>query len=86
MSDFMKQCVEVYLKCAQKDASSLHRVDTPFLDESLDWDCVTTLADEPCCGALADDCSKVVMKVLYGARMARPDVLRACTALGSDVS
>ena len=70
---------------AGKNEGCFKNVSTPFLDESLDLDCVTGGPDEPT-GELSDDCSKIVMKCLYGARMARPDLLRACTALASNVS
>ena len=37
-------------------------------------------------GQLSADASKVLMKVLYAARMARPDLLRAVCALASEVT
>ena len=73
MSDFMAQCVESYLTLAGEPATCVSKVSTPFLDESTAW----CPPEGPPTGALAPIALKVVMKVLYAARVARPDLLRA---------
>ncbi len=69
---FMKACVEEYLRLSERPSSSLSKVSTPFLDESTAW----APPDGPATGRLADCALRVLMKVLDGARMARPDLLR----------
>ena len=77
MSDFMKQCVDSYLALAEKDPKSLKSAATPFLDEQ---------EDEVGTGHLQSIACKVLMKILYGARMARPDLLKAVSYLASRVT
>ena len=71
MSSFVEQCVTSYLELANRDRGSLRDVPTPFLDESCAWE---PPEGEPT-GALAHIALKIVMKILYVARMARPDIL-----------
>ena len=85
MEEFFGQCLDVYCKLTKKPSTIFKRVTTPFIDESLDWDCVNNPVMEEC-GELSANCSKIIMKVLYGARMCRPDLIRACTALASNVT
>ena len=82
MSGFFRQCVERYCELAKKKPGTLHKVCTPFIDEdTADKD---VSLDEA--GVLKDQASKVLMKILYGARMARYDLLRPVAALASQVS
>ena len=77
MSSFVEQCVSSYLELAGHDRESLRDVPTPFLDES-------TACEPPegaPTGALAHVGLKVLMKILYVAHMARPDLLRATCML-----
>ena len=82
MSDFMAQCVESYLTLAGKPAMCLSKVATPFLDESTAW----CPPEGPPTGALAPIALKVLMKVLYAARVARPDLLRATCMMARRVT
>ena len=80
---FTKSCVERYLELSKdKRNAKLSKVDTPFLD----------VEDEPFDpenspkGVLAPIASKVLMKVLYAARMARWDLLKPVGSLASRVT
>ncbi len=70
VSDFMAQCVESYVTLAGKPATCLSKVATPFFDESTAW----CPPEGPPTRALAPIALKVLMKVLYAARVARPDL------------
>ena len=64
------------------DCSKMKPVPTPFLDE-------TQIPEEDHTqvkGKLAESASRVLMKVLYCARMARYDLLRATCGLAAQVT
>eukprot|EP00972_Heterocapsa_arctica_P112535 16432357-Heterocapsa_arctica.AAC.1 len=71
MRPFMEQCVESYLVLAKKEKSDLRPASTPFLDEAK------LQEDDYKPGILQYIGCKVLMKILYGARLARFDLLRA---------
>ena len=84
MRDFMQSCCDRYLELANgagAKMAALKKASTPFLQED-------NLTDDDYLlpGVLSSDASKVLMKVLYAARMARPDLLRAVGGLASEVS
>ena len=81
MSDFVGQCVDRYCELAKVDRKKLRDVPTPFVDEGSFAD-----KDDQSEGALKPIASKVLMKILYAARMARYDVLRAVCSLASLVT
>ena len=98
MRSFMEQCIDRYRElCGTKYKASLRHVDTPFLDESRpefdanpDRPAVNALLGHPNTGApaltsgvLGDCAAAVLMKVLYGARMGRYDLIRPVQALAS---
>ena len=70
----------------------MRTVETPFLDESKSEfdenpevkEDGTTVETKP--GVLGDIACAVLMKVLYGARMARYDLIRAVAALASRIA
>ena len=78
----MVQCVEAYLTLAGKPVTCLSKVATPFLDESTAW----CPPEGPPTGALAPIALKVLMKVLYAARVARPDLLSATCMMARRVT
>ena len=96
MRAFMEQCVQRYKDlCGSKYKASLRYADTPFLDESRsEFD---TNPDDPQVnkilghpqdgivgpkpGVLGDCAAAVLMKILYGARMGRYDLIRPVQAL-----
>lgn len=79
MSDFMSSCVERYLELAGKTASSLRQVDTPFIE-------ITQEGPDRPTGALQPIAARVLMKILYGARMARYDLLRPTCYLATRIT
>ena len=79
-SNFLAACVDKYCQLAGIKATSLRQVDTPFLDESL------KMPKEEPNGKLKSIASKVLMKVLYAARMGRFDLLRPCNHLARYVT
>ena len=82
MEQFMVQCVETYLTAANKTRDSFKYVATPFLDE----DRLIEADNAVNTGALQPIASRVLMKVLYGARMARFDLLKAVANLAKNVT
>eukprot|EP00972_Heterocapsa_arctica_P012949 1902647-Heterocapsa_arctica.AAC.2 len=71
MRPFMEQCVESYIVLAKKEKSDLRPALTPFLDEAK------LEEDDYMPGILQDIACNVLMKILYGACLARFDLLRA---------
>ena len=82
MRPFFEQCVDSYLTLIKKGISTLKPAKAPFLDE-------TKVEDSPIEskeGLLAPIACKVLMEILYGARLARFDLLRPIAALASKVT
>jgi hypothetical protein len=83
MSGFFKSCVESYLQLAGSHAKPLRKVDTPFCAE----ECSTRKGEaEEAGGELAPIAARVLMKVLYGARMCRYDLLRVTCRLATRIT
>ncbi|CAE8612441.1 unnamed protein product [Polarella glacialis] len=80
MHDFLEQCVSHYKKVCGEDVV-LKKASTPFLDEDK-----LPEEDDNEPGKLADAACSVLMKVLYGARLARFDLLKAVAGLASKVT
>ena len=76
------QCVDAYKSLAGPDAKPMQKVSTPFLDESTAW---TPPEGEPT-RILRNVALKILMKILYASRMARPDILRATCMLARRVA
>ena len=70
MSDFFKSCVTKYLELAKLEESKLKVVETPFLEELSEEENAPQ-------GDLKPIASRILMKILYGARVCRYDLLRA---------
>jgi hypothetical protein len=81
MESFLVQCIEKYLSMANKDKSTMKFAATPFLDEDR-----LSEKDETDKGALQPIASSILMKVLYAARMARFDLLKAVSNLAKKVT
>ena len=77
MKDFLEQCIEKYQKLSESKVT-LRKVDTPFIDESKDFE---DTFDEKNPGKLKGIASAILMKCLYAARVARFDLLGPITAL-----
>ncbi|CAE8593142.1 unnamed protein product, partial [Polarella glacialis] len=78
--DFLEQCVSHCKKVCGEDVV-LKKASTPFLDEDK-----LPEEDDNEPGKLADAACSVLMKVLYGARLARFDLLKAVAGLASKVT
>ena len=80
MGSYAQQVVELYAELADIDKDSLKAVPTPCLSESaiVDDDLVT--------GIMQPHASKVLMKALWLARLARPDIYFIVTRLASFVT
>ena len=83
MSDFLKSFVDAYCELAKVNVSSLSKVSTPFIGSKVARPVVNE--EEPK-GRLQTIAAKVLMKILFAARMARYDLLRATQSLASRVS
>ena len=74
--------MDSYLTLTKKDISTLKPAKTPFLDETK----IENSPSESKEGLLAPIACKVLMKILYGARLARFDLLRPIAALASKIT
>ena len=83
MKNFLESCVEAYCTLAKVDKTSLKRVSTPFIDRKI---AKPVESEKEPVGRLQPIASKVLMKILFAARMARYDLLRATQALASRVT
>ena len=83
MEPFLKSCVDRYVTLAARDAKPLKQASTPFYEERI----AGPIADEKeTKGVLAPIAARVLMKVLFAARMARFDLLRAVQGLAARVT
>jgi hypothetical protein len=82
---FLEQCVARYLELAGPNAPALARAETPFIDIATKK---AIAEDEPekHKGVLAPIASKVLMKILYAARVHRFDLLRPVCWLATKVT
>ena len=69
MRPFFEQCVESFSTLTKKIAGTLKLAKTPFLGESQ----VESMTNDSKDGLLAPIACKVLMEILYGARLARFD-------------
>ena len=76
-----KKCVEKYLELSGMKESDLKVVGTPCLDDHQistdEWETK---------GALSAVCSRIVLKILFFARISRPDLLCSVDTLARDVT
>eukprot|EP00972_Heterocapsa_arctica_P070744 10449686-Heterocapsa_arctica.AAC.1 len=80
----MVSCVDAYLDLSKRDRSSLKFPATPFLDEDkVAEDCAKH--PEGSNGTLQPITSSVLMELLYAARLARFDLLKAVANLANKV-
>ena len=83
MKPFLQSCVDRYVQLAGRDAKPLTHASTPFHDERI----ARPVADEAeKKGVLAPIAARVLMKILFAARMARFDLLRALQGLAARVT
>ena len=86
MRDFMRSCVDRYLEVTGTNVKSLRRAETTFLVMPGGGDTPPEPEKADDYGELSEVASSVLMKLLYGARMARWDLLRAIGILSSRVT
>jgi hypothetical protein len=87
MSDFFRSCVEKYLEPAGLTPNKLRTVASTFLEKSVREDSDDKPdPEETDKGELQPFAARVLMKVLYGARMARYDLLRPCCWLATRIT
>ena len=80
--DFLVSCVDRYCDLAKVSRDSLKFAATPFHDTKI----ARAIQEGEPGGRLQPIASKVLMKVLFAARMARWDLLRATQSLASRVT
>ena len=78
----MKQCVTVYLNAASATEKSLRAAATPFLEQTQKL----LEEDEEGTGALQVHAASVLMKILYGARYMRWDMLKVVGDLAARIT
>ena len=83
MSSFMESCVDAYCELARVQKSHLPVVATPFTEAGI---ARPTHDENEKPGRLQPIASKVLKKILFAARMARPDLLTATQSLASRVT
>ena len=86
MRDFMKSCVKSYLEVTGTTMKSLRHVETPFLTMPGGGDTPPDPDKPEEYGELSDIACSVLMKLLYAARLARWDLLRAIGILSSRIT
>ena len=82
MKNFLESCVDAYCQLAKVDKSKLKKTSTPFRDNKV----IRPKEEDEKSGRLQPIASKVLMKILFAARMARYDLLRATQSLASRVT
>ena len=91
MQPFLEQCVQSYLTASKKDRKTLKKAATPFLDDNvlekeqqaLEAQSLDSSAKK---GVLQPIAASILMKVLYAARLARFDLLKAVGNLASKIT
>jgi hypothetical protein len=92
MQDFFESCVKKYQELGGRRAQKLRNVATPFIDEAKpfeedeDIDVKGNPIGPVGSESLQPIAAKILMKVLYGARMCRYDLLRPVCALAARVT
>ena len=87
VTDFMTACVDAYKKACGEPNMKLKPVDTPFLPfPEGGGDAPAPLEEGGTPRTLAPVAASVLMKILYGARAARWDLLKAVQLLASRIT
>ena len=86
VEDFMKSCVTAYKDICGDPNLKLRKVDTPFLTFQGGGDSPAPLVEGEMAGELAPAASSILMKILYGARAARWDILKAVQILSTRIT
>ena len=86
MRDFIRSCVDEYLEVSGTSLKALRKADTPFPVMPEGGDTPLDLGPEEPGRQLSDVASSVLTRLVYGARLARWDLLRAIGILSSRVT
>ena len=81
MKEHTDQCIERYVDMAKVPVSSLQKRTTPCIDDHQ-----LQAADSTTKGSLEPIASRVVLKILYTARLGRPDTLWSVNTLARKVT
>ena len=81
MKEHTEQCVERYMELAHVPSSKLQKRSTPCLDDHQ-----LQASDSTTKGTLEPIASRVVLKILYPARLGRPDTLWSVNTLARRVT
>ena len=81
MEGSAESAVEKYLELSNKHPKTLTKVATPCIDDHL-----LAAEDFETKGILSEQASRIVLKALYLARLARPDILWAVNTLAREVT
>ena len=81
MAGHAKKCVERYCELANKTTQQLNKVSTPCIDDHHFKEEETKSV-----GELSNTCSQIVLKCLYLARIARPDILWSVNKLARSIT
>ena len=81
MFGFFQQCIDVYCLHAKTDRSKLRPAKTPSVDDHA-----LTDEDRASPGVLEQDAAKIIMKMLYGARLVRYELLWPICSIARMVS
>ena len=83
MKDFLDSCVDRYCELAKVDRKTLKQAATPFHEHRT---ARPIIGEEEKAGRLQPIASRVLMKILFAARMARWDFISAAQSLASRVT
>ena len=91
MKDFLIACVDKYLELTKSSRAQLKHATTPFLDVKVEvlyeeLEEAEKAGGNALLGALHPIASKILMKILYAARMMRHDLVKAISLLASKVT
>ena len=81
MREFMSSCVDKYCELTGTQERNLKTVTCPGVDDHQ-----LKPENYEIAGGLSGDASKIIMKILYGARTCRWDLQQACNSLAREVS
>ena len=81
MEGHAKKCVERYCELANKPTQQLYKVSTPCIDDHHFKE-----EELKSVGELSTECSQIVLKCLYLARIGRPDILWSVNKLARSIT
>jgi hypothetical protein len=87
MTQYLEKAVDKFLALVGAERNALRKAETPFLDESKDpQGCIpkdSKLPENQARGELAKQACSTIMTLMFCARLARHELLRACGGLAT---